>query len=96
MLGTLGASSLISCILGNTGHLALYQEQISGMDPSVSGFGGWGDPGGRSDPAGCISVTVFLVWDRFQACGLLWGSEVDLLASSDPVETRPLVSLSLP
>lgn len=39
ILGTLGVSSLISCILGNTGHLGLYQEQISGMGPSVSGFG---------------------------------------------------------
>lgn len=57
---------------------------------------GWGDSGGRSDPAGSISVTVFLVWDHFQECGLLWGSDVDLLVSSDAVETRPLVSLSLP
>lgn len=39
MLGALGASSEVTRVLGNTGHLASPWEQVSEMGPSVSGLG---------------------------------------------------------
>ena len=75
------------------GHLASPWEQVSEMFPSVSRLGmGWLRRMLR--PCRVHLSDSFPAVGPCLVCELLWGSTVDLPASSDAVETRPHMSCS--
>ena len=93
MLGALGAFSVVTHVLGNTGHLASPWEQVSEMGPSVSGLGmGWHRRLLR--PCRVHLSDSFLAVGPYLVCGLLWVSTVDLPESGDATETWPHVTHS--